>query len=134
MIHEAAFRDQYDDEGPYANGCDMRARGVRIEVKSRRQRYISAASFPFPTIFVATERKMKIYERKGVMPDLFLYASVPTGYWVGLAGVLASECSETFSGFDKVRGIEEVWRTVPRSALLDQQEIIGWILASPRYR
>ena len=125
-------RDHYDANGPHQLSADMRVGGFRIDTKSRAEKFTTPCDFPFPTIFVGTERKIKAQREAGCMPDMFICISQVTRVPIGLPSEYLMGPLEIRNGFDHVRQIAETWVIKPRRCWLDGWQILEWIHAHPR--
>lgn len=125
-LEKPQIREHVSQRHEYLDTLDLRCNGVKFEVKSRRERFVDPASFPFDTIFVDT---VSSWEGKSEKPAAYVCISRPTGAIIWTQG-RDSRPWHRLRRFDKVRKITDQFFAAPR----DQWEPVDSMVARLKQR
>lgn len=105
----------------YFNSKDLLVNGKRIEIKSRKEKFTSPDSFPYPTAMVDTVKKFNGREDK---PVAYIMISRDTGSMLWVDATRNSDW-EIIERFDNTRKFNEKFFVVKKEKLLTMNLLVS---------
>jgi len=124
QMPELTIRDSFEKAGEYIDTKDLLVNGYVIEVKSRREGFTTAKSFPYDTIFVDT---VLGYDSKVTKPLAYVMVSRETKAMLCLPSYSKPDYWTQETRFDRVRKINETFYMAPKNKLRSLDALVEQI-------
>jgi len=119
------FRKSIKESYKYKDQVDASYKGRILEIKSRREKFITPLDFPYDTIMIETVRG---YDQKSIKPYAYINISQITGAIICLPGYKNDDWIVS-RHFDRTRKIHDTWYETEKTKWYTIDELIQVMLA-----